>query len=123
MSAADKQRLDSLATGGNPGSQQAFSYRVLSILANDGPFESFSSGMYREILPAGSPFPTSDTWYSSATKEKKIVEQIVTYNANKTVATTQWTVYDEDGATPLKTATDTITYASIFELNRTRTII
>mgnify|MGYP003403513763 CR=1 FL=1 len=87
-----------------------------------GPFEGFSSGAYREILPMASAFPTSIIWYDDNTKTKKIVEKIVVYNTNKTVSLITWKVYDTDGSTILATVSDNMTYSGVFENNRTRSI-
>jgi hypothetical protein len=87
-----------------------------------GPFEGFASGAYRETLPAASIFPTSIIWYNDATKILKIVEKTISYNTNKTVSLVSWQVYDTDGSTVLATVSDTPTYTSIFENNRTRAI-
>lgn len=87
-----------------------------------GPMEGFASGAYRETLPLASPFPTSVTWYNDNTKAKKIVEKLITYNANKTINTLQWKAYDVDGVTVLSTATDSLAYSSVFSPNRTRGI-
>lgn len=94
--------------------------QLIHLADGGGPFEEFASGAYLETLPAGDPYPTSATWYTSAAKTAKIVEQIVTYNPNKTIATSQWKVYDTDGTTVLATATDTIAYSGVFETSRTR---
>ncbi len=96
--------------------------RQLIHLAHDGPFEGFTSGAYEETLPAASPFPTSAIWWTSAAKTAKIVEQTVTYNANKTINTDQYKVYDVDGATVLATVTDTYVYSGVFPLSRTRAV-
>lgn len=97
--------------------------RQLIHLADEGgPFEAFTSGAYMETTPAGSPFPTKAVWYTDATKAAKIVEQEVAYNANKTIATSTWRVYDTDGSTVLATAIDTITYSGVFETSRSRAI-
>jgi hypothetical protein len=87
-----------------------------------GPFEGFTSGAYREILPMASPFPTSIIWYDNNTKTKKIVEKTIVYNTNKTVSLITWKVYDIDGITVLATVSDNMTYSGIFENNRTRSI-
>lgn len=87
-----------------------------------GPFEGFASGAYRETLPAASIFPTSIIWYNDVTKALKIVEKTIAYNTNKTVSLISWQVYDTDGSTVLATVSDTMTYTSIFEDNRTRAI-
>lgn len=97
--------------------------RQLIHLADEGgPFEGFTSGAYQETLPTSNPFPTSVIWWTSSAKTSKIVEEIITYNGNKTIATDQWKVYDTDGSTVLATVTDAITYSGVFESNRTRTI-
>lgn len=88
-----------------------------------GPFEGFSSGAYRETLPVADPFPTSVIWYDDNTKTKTIVEKLITYNGNSTVNTVIYKVYDTDGTTILATATDTISYSGVFEIDRTRTIV
>lgn len=87
-----------------------------------GPFEGFTTGAYREILPAANIFPTSIIWYDDITKTKKIVEKTIAYNTNKTVSLVSWKVYDVDGTTVLATVTDTPTYSGVFELDRTRAI-
>jgi len=87
-----------------------------------GPFGGFTSGAYRETLPAADPFPTTVTWWESSLKLKKIVDKTITYNANKTTNTIQWRVYDTDGSSVVETITDTITYSGIFETSRVRAI-
>lgn len=105
------------------GNFQHPSLRQLVHLADEGgPFEGFASGAYQETLPSASPFPTSVIWWTSSAKTAKIVEETITYNPNKTIATDQWKVYDVDGVTVLATVTDTISYSGVFETNRTRTI-
>jgi hypothetical protein len=97
--------------------------RQLIHLADEGgPFEGFASGAYQETLPAADPFPTSIIWWTSAAKTAKIVEETITYNANKTINTDEWKAYAIDGSTVLATVTDTMTYSGVFETSRTRTI-
>lgn len=96
--------------------------QLIHLAEEGGPFEGFASGAFQETLPSASPFPTSVIWWTSAAKTAKIVEETITYNANKTVATDQWKVYDTDGTTVLATVTDTISYSGVFETSRTRTI-
>jgi len=110
-------RADSISDG------QHKALRHLVHLAEEGgPFEGFASGAFQETLPASNPFPTSIIWWESAAKLKKIVEETITYNANKTISIDEWKVYDVDGVTILVTATDTITYSGVFELSRTRVL-
>lgn len=95
--------------------------RRLIHLAENGPFEGFASGAYREVT--GTVFPTSIIWYNDSSKNKKIVEQNIVYNNNKTMDTITYKVYDEDGSTLLLTVTDSITYTNrVFEQSRIRTI-
>jgi len=96
--------------------------QLIHLAEEGGPYEGFSTGAYRETLPSASPFPTSVIWWTDSGKTSKIVEETITYNSNKTVATDQWEVYATDGVTVLATVTDTVTYSGVFELNRTRAI-
>lgn len=96
--------------------------QLIHLSDEGGPFEEFASGAYMETLPAGNIFPTSATWYTDATKTKKIVEELVTYNGNNLIDTDTWRVYDTDGVTVLATTVDTITYSGVVETSRTRTI-
>lgn len=96
--------------------------QLVHLAEEGGPFEGFTLGTYRESLPAANAFPTSIIWWEDSSKTKKIVEETITYNSQKLVTTDQWKVYDVDGTTVLATATDTINYSGVFEINRTRTI-
>jgi len=96
--------------------------RQLIHFIDNGPAEGFVSGAYREILPSADPFPTSEIWWESSSKTKKIVELTITRNANKIPTAEEWKVYDTDGSTVLATVTDTISYTGIFETSRTRAI-
>lgn len=87
-----------------------------------GPMEGFASGAYRETLPAADPFPTQITWYTDNTKAKKIIVKSITYNTNKTPSVISYTVYLSDGVTAGATVSDSISYSSVFEINRTRTV-
>jgi hypothetical protein len=94
--------------------------RQLIHFIEDGPAEGFASGAYKETTPSG-PFPTSEIWWESSSKLKKIVEHTVTWTGvNPT--TEVWKMYDTDGSTVLVTVTDTISYSGIFEASRTRAI-
>ena len=87
-----------------------------------GPMEAWASGAYRQILPAADPFPTSIIWWTDATLTKKIVSKLVTFDGQKRVTALQWASYAADGTTVIATVTDSITYSSVFEVNRTRTV-
>jgi hypothetical protein len=95
--------------------------RQLIHFIGDGPAEGFASGAYKETLPAGSIFPTSEVWWESASKLKKIVSLDTTWTGVNITAEV-WKVYDTDGSTVLATVTDAISYTGIFETDRTRTI-
>lgn len=95
--------------------------RDLIHFIDSGPADGFDSGSYLEILPSGDPFPTSEIWYVDNTKANKIVELTTSYNANKTVSTEVWKMYDNDGSTVLVTLTDTYAYSGVFVTSVTRT--
>ena len=93
--------------------------RQLIHFIDNGPAEGFTSGAYREIT--GTIFPTSVIWYTDSGKTDKIVEKNITWTGvNPT--TIEWKVYDTDGSSVLATVSDSISYSTIFETNRTRTI-
>lgn len=126
--AGDFRFMDSLgvfnprnAGAGISASQHQTLRQLIHFIDEQGPANGFASGAFHEMLPVG-PFPTSFIWWESAAKLKKIVEETVTYNPNKTLATDQWQVYDTDGVTVLGTVLDTMTYTGVFEASRTRTI-
>lgn len=88
-------------------------------LAETGPWDGFGNGLFKETLPAG-PFPTSIIWWTSITKEKKILEKTITY-AGPFESVIVYQVFDVDGITVTATATDTITRNGAFETSRLRT--
>lgn len=100
--------------------------RHLIHFIDDGPAGGFTSGAYKEILPAGDPFPTSIIWWESSAKLKKIVEKTITVSGVgvSTIKPTpiEWKMYDTDGVTVLATVSDAITYQGVFEVSRVRTI-
>lgn len=97
--------------------------QLIHLADGEGPFEGFATGAFQETLPAGTPFPTSTTWWTNSAKTHKIVEELVSYNPNKTIATDVWKVYDVDGSTVMAQVTDTITYSGVFETSRLRAIV
>jgi len=96
--------------------------RQLIHFIDEGPGDGFASGAFKEILPTGSPFPASITWYLDVAKTKKLVEKFVTYNSSHFPVTIHWNMYDFDGVTIIHTVIDAITYSTAFESTRTRTI-
>ena len=52
--------------------------RHLIHFIDEGPADGFASGAFKEVLPAGSPFPTSIIWWESTSKLQKIVEKTIT---------------------------------------------
>lgn len=96
--------------------------RQLIHFIDEGPGDGFASGAFKEILPTGSPFPTSITWYLDIGKTKKLVEKFITYTANHFPSQIRWNMYDFDGVTIVHTVIDSFTYSSAFESSRTRTI-
>lgn len=105
---------------GSIGASDHETLRQLVHLAEEGgPFEGFPN-VVRDIGPAGSPFPTGSVWWTDSTRKQKIVEKIVTRNANKTPATIQWKVYVSGSNVVAASVTDTLSYSSVFETSRTR---
>lgn len=116
--------ITSPGTGPTDGVSRASheTLRQLIHFIDSGPAEGFASGAFCEVLPTGSPFPTSEIWWTSAAKTSKIVSTDTTYNTNKTIATETWKMYDTDGTTLLATVLDTYAYSTVFISNITRTI-
>jgi hypothetical protein len=93
--------------------------RQLIHFINDGPAEGFASGAYKEIT--GTVFPTSIIWYNeSGTSKKKIVEKLITWTGVVPTEIT-WNIYDSSEVITA-TVVDTISYSTVFETSRTRTI-
>ena len=105
--------------GGGLSEAQHAALRQLIHFLYDGPGAGFTSGAYKETTYT-TVFPTLEVWYEDNTKAKKILQLAILYTG--VVPTTEtWTIYDTDGATPLVTLTDSITYSGVFEQTRTRT--
>lgn len=118
--------VQSLLGGGGGGGLTPFQHQTLRQLIHfidEGPGDGFASGAFKEILPTGSPFPTSVTWYLDVGKTKKLVEKFITYTPNHFPSQIHWNMYDFDGVTIVHTVIDDFTYSSAFESSRTRTII
>ena len=116
---------ESAGTGMTPNQHK--SLRQLIHFVDEGPAAGFTSGAFKEILPAGSPFPTSVIWWESAAKTQKIVEKTITRTGggatNVKPTPIEWKMYDTDGVTVLNTVSDSIVYNGQFEYTRTRTIV
>lgn len=107
-------------TGSGISEAQHKTLRQLIHFIEDGPAEGFASGAYKETTPAG-PFPTSEVWWESGSKLKKIVSLDTTWTGPN-ITQEVWRIYDVDGSTVLATVTDVVSYTGIFESSRTRTI-
>ncbi len=107
------------------GGGSTLDYRQLILLADGvgGPMEGFPSGAVRQTLPTGSPFPTVITWWTDATLTLKLLQKDITFDSIKRVTQIRWSLYKPDGLTVLRTVTDVITYSTVFETRRTRTVI
>lgn len=110
----------SLISGSGLTAEQHKVLRQLIHFIDDGPAEGFVSGAYKETTPTG-PFPTSEIWWESSAKLKKIAELLTTWTG-AFITQEIWKVYAADGVTALATVTDTISYSGVFESSRTRTI-
>jgi hypothetical protein len=116
------QQLITQGGGGGITPTEHETLRQLIHFVDEGPGDGFASGAFKEVLPAGSPFPTQITWYLSVAKTQKLVEKFITYNANQFPTQILWNMYDYDGITIVHTVIDTFTYDGPFETSRTRSI-
>lgn len=114
--------VQSLLGGGGSLEPAHKTLRDLIHFIDEGPGDGFASGAFKEVLPLGSPFPSSITWYLDVAKTKKLIEKFITYNSSHFPIIIQWNMYDYDGVTLIHTVTDSITYSTAFEATRTRTI-
>jgi hypothetical protein len=103
-----------------PAAHQALHQLIHFI--NTGPAKGFISGAFRETLPAGNPFPTSITWWTSSAKTAKIVEKLITRGALSLPVAITWNMYDDTGLSVIETTTDMISYSGVFETSRMRSI-
>ncbi len=107
-------------SGGGVSEAQHRVLRQLIHFIDDGPATGFASGAYKETTPTG-PFPTSEIWWESSAKLKKIVSLDTTWTGPR-ITQEVWKVYATDGSTVLATVTDVVAYSGVFETSRTRTI-
>lgn len=114
--------VQSIIGGGGSIEPQHKTLRDLIHFIDEGPGDGFASGAFKEVLPSGSPFPTSVIWYLDVAKTKKLVEKFITYTPNHFPSIIQWNMYDFDGVTLIHTVTDNISYNTAFEATRVRTI-
>ncbi len=112
FAAAGITNLRDVQSGGGSGPT------LLSYI-DEGPVEGFTGG-YKEIV--GSPWPTSVVWYTDDTKTKKIVEKVITRDAEQAPTGIVWRLYELDGVTVHIEASDAITNTTVFETSRTRVI-
>lgn len=78
-------------------------------------------GAFKEVLPTGNPFWTSYTWWTSAAKLQKILEQTVTRDGSGLPTQIVTKYYDAVGVLSL-IVTDDVTYDNMTESTRARTI-
>ena len=93
--------------------------RQFAHFVDDGPGEGFASGAYKETLPAGAPFHTSEVWWASSAKLLKLIELNITRDASKKPIVETWTLFGGVGNV-LVELVDSIVYSGPFELSRTR---
>lgn len=79
-------------------------------------------GAVREILPAGALFPTDIVWYLNAAKLIELLHLTLTRDGSNKVTQMKWEAYDTSGTLRL-TVTDDITYSTIYETERVRTVV
>lgn len=93
--------------------------RQLVHFVDDGPANGLLTGAYKETLPAGSPFPTLEIWWTSSAKVEKLLQLEITRSVVLPV-TESWKMFNGDAV--VETLTDVITYTGVFETARTRTM-
>ena len=93
--------------------------QLIHLADSDGPRGSqWATGLYKETGPF--PFPTASIWWTDSSRTKKIADSLLTRNSMQLVTLEKWRAYGSDGTTVVESFTDTITYNSVFEVNRTR---
>jgi hypothetical protein len=108
--------------GGGLTADEHETLRQLIHFIDEGPGHGFAANAYKVVLPTGSPFPTSMTWYLDAGHTIKLVDKLITYSVNNFPLTLTWRMYAVDGVTIIHTVMDTITYSTAFESTRIRTV-
>lgn len=100
-------------------------YRQILFLANNGPFENFStSSMVKSMSYASTPFVSSAVWYTDVSKTGKIFEiDFGVRNSRKQSTEVLYHVYEPDGTTVKNTVQDLVTYEGPRESNRIRNIL
>lgn len=94
--------------------------QLIHLSDNDGPFEEYISGAYKEVI--GNPFPTNIVWYTDISKSEKILEKVIVRLSNRSPKNIFWSVYADGGEYVLHTAVDTIFYNTVFETARVRNL-
>ena len=78
---------------------------------------------YQELLPLGSIFPTTETWYVDSSKTHKIIEKNITWTKGAPTIIL-YKIYAADGITINKEMRDEISYIkNIIPASVTRTIL
>jgi len=122
----DAEGDDIVITSSALASREHKRLRDLIHFIDQGPADGFDTGAFKEILPAGSTFPTSVTWYADSGKTQKIVEKLVERSAgaatNVKPTPITWIMYAENGVDVVAKVIDSITYSSVFEYQVEREI-
>jgi hypothetical protein len=96
-------------------------YRKLAYFVDEGPSVSaLGASSYKEVI--GGAFPTSEIWWTTSAKLVKIVELIITRDAEQKPTAEVWKLYSADGLTVVEQVADTVAYLGPFEQSRTRSI-
>lgn len=97
------------SASGKPGSHNA-TPDIIHWLANGGPGDGFVSGAFRQTTMTGI-MPAAITWYTSAAMSSRMYGVVYTYSG-LLISKAVRTLYANNS--PVRTVTDTITYASPF---------
>lgn len=114
--------IKTLSSSSGISSNDHQALRQLIHFIDDGPALGFPNGAYKEILPAGSPFPTLEIWWESPAKLKKIVQLEITRSVGQLPVTERWKMFNADGTSIVEQVTDVITYSGVIETARSRSL-
>lgn len=107
----------SSATGSvNPEDHKTYRH-LIHFINGGGPGDGFATNPFQEVI--GTAFPSRITWWTNANKTLKIFQTEITRSGIFPI-TQSYKIYDTDGVTLLKTATDIIYYNGAFETFRSR---
>lgn len=98
------------------------SIRQLIHFIDEGPTSNASGSFYyKRVLPQGSLFPTTASWFVDSAYTIKVVEQQVVWSGFL-MSASRWQMFAEDGSTVVRTVLDTFSYSGLMEYEVTRSV-